>query len=66
MAVQSLFKVVAVFPFRSSFTDDLEFDPGQAIDVLTQYEDGWFFGTYVDADGITKQGSFPSTFTKAE
>ncbi|EPY53390.1 SH3 domain-containing protein [Schizosaccharomyces cryophilus OY26] len=66
MTNQLLFKVVALYPFRGSFTDDLEFDPGQEIDVFTEYEDGWLFGSYVDAEGVPRQGNFPSTFTKSK
>ncbi|KAL2315950.1 SH3 domain-containing protein C23A1.17 [Schizosaccharomyces pombe] len=57
-------RVVALYPYRSSFSDDLEFDPGQVIDVVSNLDGDWYTGTYVDSDGNRKIGSFPKDFTE--
>lgn len=52
------FKVVAQFPYKSDYEDDLNFEKDQEI-IVTSVEDAeWYFGEYQDSNGDVIEGIF--------
>ena len=58
------FKVKAVFEYKSSETDDLNFPNGQIITVTAEEDGEWYSGEYVDAAGNKIEGIFPRNFVE--
>lgn len=57
------FEVVAQFPYKSEYEDDLRFDKGQIITVTSVEDDEWYYGEYNDpTSGELLQGIFPKSF----
>lgn len=56
------FQVVAQYPYKSEFEDDLNFDKDQIITVTSIEDSEWYFGEYKGPDGETIEGIFPKTF----
>ncbi|CAI4546238.1 CPI_1c_G0029210.mRNA.1.CDS.1 [Saccharomyces cerevisiae] len=56
------FKVVAQFPYKSDYEDDLNFEKDQEI-IVTSVEDAeWYYGEYRDSKGDVIEGIFPKSF----
>ncbi|QLG74455.1 hypothetical protein HG535_0G03380 [Zygotorulaspora mrakii] len=60
------FEVVAQFPYKSDFEDDLNFDKGQAITVTSIEDEEWYFGEYAKENGDLVEGIFPKTFVAVQ
>ncbi|EDO17265.1 hypothetical protein Kpol_538p25 [Vanderwaltozyma polyspora DSM 70294] len=58
------FEVVAVQAYEPQFTADLKISKGDKITVLYVEDDRWYYGRYVDKDGFTNSGIFPSSHVK--
>ena len=58
------FKVKAVYEYKSSEPDDLNFPNGQIITVTAEEDDDWYTGNYLDAAGSAKEGLFPKNFVE--
>ncbi|GAV48277.1 hypothetical protein ZYGR_0I05740 [Zygosaccharomyces rouxii] len=56
------FHVVAQYPYRSDFEDDLNFDKDQVITVTSIEDDQWYFGEFKSVDSELHQGIFPKGF----
>lgn len=56
------FQVVAHYPYKSEYEDDLSFDKDQVITVTSVEDDEWYYGEYVDAHGNAVEGIFPKSF----
>ncbi|CAI4586033.1 BAF_collapsed_G0033340.mRNA.1.CDS.1 [Saccharomyces cerevisiae] len=60
------FKVVAQFPYKSDYEDDLNFEKDQEI-IVTSVEDAeWYFGEYHDSNGDVIEGIFPKSFVAVQ
>ena len=60
------FKVVAQFPYKSDYEDDLNFEKDQEI-IVTSVEDAeWYFGEYQDSNGDVIEGIFPKSFVAVQ
>jgi hypothetical protein len=58
------FKVKAVYEYTSPHEEDLHFPLGQIITVITEEDDDWYSGEYVDASGVRQEGIFPKNFVE--
>lgn len=56
------FQVVAQYPYKSEFEDDLNFEKDQVITVTSIEDDQWYFGELRDLDGSIHEGIFPKGF----
>ncbi|CDH12167.1 uncharacterized protein ZBAI_03953 [Zygosaccharomyces bailii ISA1307] len=56
------FQVVAQYPYKSEFEDDLNFEKDQVITVTSIEDDQWYFGELRDLDGSIREGIFPKGF----
>ncbi|GAV54789.1 hypothetical protein ZYGR_0AS01120 [Zygosaccharomyces rouxii] len=56
------FQVIALYPYRSDFEDDLNFDKDQIVTVTNIEDDQWYFGEYVGEGGQLLEGIFPKGF----
>lgn len=57
------FEAIAIYPYNSEYEDDLHFEKGQVIKVLSIEDDEWYFGTYTSSvDGTVSEGIFPKSF----
>ena len=52
-------KVKAIFDYKSDYDEDLSFDAGTIINIISVENDEWYSGEY---DG--KQGMFPKNFVE--
>ena len=60
------FKVVAQFPYKSDYEDDLNFEKDQEITVTSVEDAEWYFGEYQDSNGEVIEGIFPKSFVAAQ
>lgn len=60
------FQVVALYPYKSDFDDDLTFDKDQIVTVTNIEDDQWYFGEYVDEGGQLLEGIFPKGFVAVQ
>lgn len=58
------FKVLACFPYQSDYEDDLQFEKGCVITVQNVEDEEWYFGEYIDSQGIKREGIFPKSFVQ--
>lgn len=58
------FKVLACFPYQSDYEDDLQFEKGCVITVQNVEDEEWYFGEYIDSQGIKREGIFPRSFVQ--
>ena len=58
------FKVKAIYDYKSTEPDDLNFPNGQIITVTAQEDDDWYAGEYVDGTGKKLEGIFPKNFVE--
>lgn len=56
------FQVVAVYPYKSGYEDDLNFEKNQVITVTLIEDDQWYFGEYKSSEGQLLEGIFPKGF----
>ncbi|GAV53293.1 hypothetical protein ZYGR_0AI05770 [Zygosaccharomyces rouxii] len=56
------FHVVAQYPYRSDYEDDLNFEKDQVITVTSIEDDQWYSGEFKSLDGELHQGIFPKGF----
>ncbi|GAV49871.1 hypothetical protein ZYGR_0R01140 [Zygosaccharomyces rouxii] len=56
------FQVIALYPYKSDFEDDLNFDKDQIVTVTNIEDDQWYFGEYVGERGQLLEGIFPKGF----
>ncbi len=60
----ALFKVKAVYEYKSAEPDDLKFPNGQIITVTAEEDDDWYSGEYVSSAGEKLEGIFPKNFVE--
>jgi hypothetical protein len=58
------FPARALYAFAAQGGDELDFSEGQIISVISQQEEGWYLGEYVDDAGSIRVGVFPITFVE--
>lgn len=56
------FQVVAQYPYKSEFEDDLNFDKDQIITVTSIEDNEWYFGEFKSSGGEMEEGIFPKSF----
>lgn len=56
------FKVVAQFPYKSDYEDDLNFEKDQEITITSVEDAEWYYGEYRDSSGDIVEGIFPKSF----
>lgn len=56
------FQVVAQFPYKSEYEDDLNFEKDQIITVTSIEDDEWYYGDFKNKGGELVEGIFPKSF----
>ncbi|CDH13883.1 uncharacterized protein ZBAI_05669 [Zygosaccharomyces bailii ISA1307] len=60
------FQVVAVYPYKSDYEDDLNFEKNQVITVTLIEDNQWYFGEYKSSEGQLLEGIFPKGFVNIQ
>lgn len=56
------FDVVAQYPYKSEYEDDLSFEKDQVITVTSIEDNEWYYGEYKNSTGQLMEGIFPKGF----
>lgn len=56
------FDVVAQYPYKSEYEDDLNFEKDQVITVTSIEDNEWYYGEYKNSTGQLIEGIFPKGF----
>ncbi|AMD22167.1 HGL173Wp [Eremothecium sinecaudum] len=56
------FQVIAQYSYVSEYNVDLHFEKDQIISVISIEDNQWYYGHFVDSEGLQNEGIFPKTF----